>query len=216
MISLRRILSLCIPLFALFSLTNGTNLVAWQTITNFSQYSLLRVNHTFVIYIFVSNYVSYYLSTSPSPSLSAQLGVTKEGKVIPAAEEATSENQKWTKLTEQDAVDIAALIKAAAEDPQTIQMIAKLKDENIKEIEELRNHSEEEILNGLKQSIDELKMADYLFQDKERALREMEKENMIPPEHLAKYKANPDLLEEDTTRALYFNFVSLAVVGGYL
>ena len=71
-------------------------------------------------------------------------------------------------------------------------------------------------MQGLKVTIDELKLCDVLFKDKQRALREMEKEGMIPAEHLKKYKKNPDLLEEDTRKGLYFRFVSLAVVGGYL
>lgn len=141
--------------------------------------------------------------------------MTKQGTVVPVEEE-SSGNEKLTKLTEQDAHDIAALVKAAGEDPQTIQMIARLKDENADELTELRQHGEEDILNGLKTAIDELKMIDYLFQDKEKALKEMEKENLIPPEHLERYKKQPELLEEDTRKALYFRFVSLAVVGEYL
>ena len=52
--------------------------------------------------------------------------------------------------------------------------------------------------------------------DADASLEAMEAENMIPPEHLEKYKKEPALLEEDTRKALYFRFVSLAVVGGYL
>ena len=57
---------------------------------------------------------------------------------------------------------------------------------------------------------------DYLFEDKEKALVEMEKAGMIPEEHLKRYQKNPELLEEDTRRGLYMQFVSLAVVGGFL
>ena len=39
---------------------------------------------------------------------------------------------------------------------------------------------------------------------------------MIPEEHLATYKKNPELLEEDTRRGLYMQFVSMSVVGGFL
>lgn len=73
-----------------------------------------------------------------------------------------------------------------------------------------------QILGGLKQVIDELLVLDYLFQDKEKALEAMEKEGMIPEEHLATYKKNPELLEEDTRRGLYMQFVSMSVVGGFL
>lgn len=95
-------------------------------------------------------------------------------------------------------------------------MIARLKEANSSELDDLRKQPEEEILNALKVTMDEMQMLDVLFKDKERALREMEKEGMIPEEHLKKYRKDPNLLEEDTRRALYFRFVTLAVVGGYL
>lgn len=147
----------------------------------------------------------------------AQFGVTKEG----AAEEATQDQTKAnegpvTKLTEQDAVDIRALIEAAGEDPETIKLIAALKDENAEDIAELGKLPEEEILNGLKGALDEMKVADFLFKDPVKALEAMEAENMIPPEYLEKYKKEPALLEEYTRKALYFRFVSLAVMGVYL
>lgn len=147
----------------------------------------------------------------------AQFGVTKEQQVNTQNENNSNDiNQKVTQLTEQDAHDIAAVIKAAGEDPQTIQMISRLKDENQNSLDELKQYSEEEILNALKTTLDEIKMLDYLFEDKERALKEMEKEGMIPEQHLKKYRKDPGLLEQDTRSAIYFRFVSLAVVGGFL
>ncbi len=119
-------------------------------------------------------------------------------------------------LTEQDAHDIAALIEAAGEDPETIKLIAALKEENQEDIDELQKLPEEEILEGLKVTLDEMKVLDVLFADPEKALEAMIAENLIPEEHLAKYQEKPSLLEEDTRKALYFRFVSLAVVGGYL
>lgn len=95
-------------------------------------------------------------------------------------------------------------------------MIARLKEANSSELDDLRKLPEEQILNELKIAMDEMQMLDVLFKDKERALGLMEEEGMIPKEHLKKYKKDPNLLEEDTRRALYFRFVSLAVVGGYL
>ncbi len=59
-------------------------------------------------------------------------------------------------------------------------------------------------------------MLEYLFKDVDRALVEMEKEGLIPEEHLKKYRKDPSLLEKDTRSAVYFRFISLAVVGGYL
>lgn len=147
----------------------------------------------------------------------AQFGVVKEQEVDASAGTITEEtNEKLTKLTEQDAHDIRAVIQAAGEDPQTIQMIARLKEENSEHLDELKKTAGEDILNELKMTLDELKMVDYLFKDKDRAVREMNKEGMIPPEHLKKYQKDPSLLEEDTRRAIYFRFVSLAVIGEYL
>jgi hypothetical protein len=121
-----------------------------------------------------------------------------------------------TNLTEQDALDIRALIEAAGEDPDTIKLVAALKDENAQEIEELRKLPQEEILNGLKAALDELKMLDMLFKDPVKALEAFEAEGLIPPQHLEKYRKDPTLLEDDTRKSLYFQFVSLAVVGDYL
>jgi hypothetical protein len=121
-----------------------------------------------------------------------------------------------TKLTEQDALDIRALIEAAGEDPDTIKLVAALKDENAQDIEELRKLPQEEILNGLKAALDELKMLDFLFKDPVKALEAFEAEGLIPPQHLEKYRKDPVLLEDDTRKTLYFQFISLAVVGEYL
>lgn len=121
-----------------------------------------------------------------------------------------------TKLTEQDALDIRALIEAAGEDPDTIKLVAALKDENAQDIDELRKLPQEEILNGLKAALDELKMLDFLFKDPVKALEAFEAEGLIPPQHLEKYRKNPVLLEDDTRKTLYFQFISLAVVGEYL
>lgn len=145
---------------------------------------------------------------------SAQFGVTKEGEATPESVEVP--DSPMTKLTEQDAVDIKALIQAAGEDPDTIKMIAAMKEENSDEIISMRKMPEVHILNGMKQVIEETRMLEVLFKDPVKALEAMEAEGMVPPEHLEKYRKDPALLEGDTRKALYFQFVSLAVVGGFL
>lgn len=155
----------------------------------------------------------------------AQFGVNKNNnkeKDIIADSVATQRNEQeqqqgpLTNLTEQDALDIRALIEAAGEDPDTIKLVAALKDENAQDIEELRKLPQEEILNGLKAALNELKMLDVLFKDPVKALEAFEAEGLIPPQHLEKYRKDPTLLEDDTRKSLYFQFVSLAVVGDYL
>ena len=127
-------------------------------------------------------------------------------------------------MSEQDAHDIAAIIQAAKEDPDTIQLVTKLRHDMYDELNELRKLDQEEILGALKQSMEELKFLDYLFSDAlakkkgaTRVLEEMIKDGMVTdPSIIKKYKKNPNLLEQDTRKGVYFQFVSLAVVGGFM
>lgn len=149
-------------------------------------------------------------------SATAQFGIPKKQTVTADGVTVEKEPENLTTLTEKDATNISALIEAAKEDPETVQLIKNLKAENAEGLDELRKLPAEEVLDGLRLSLDELMMLDYFFSDKDRALKEMEKEGLISEEHMEKYKADPALLEEDTRRGLYFQFISLAVVGGYL
>lgn len=153
----------------------------------------------------------------------AQFGVVKQEESVDAATGSISEPEAQsegggltTKLTEQDAMDISALVEAAGQDPETIKLIAVLKDENSLDLDELRELPLEEVLNGMKGVLDEMKMMDFLFKDPVKAVEAFEAEGLLPPEHLETYKKNPELLEDDTRKALYFNFISLAVVGEFL
>ena len=119
-------------------------------------------------------------------------------------------------LSEKDAADMSAIIEEAMKDVETMAMITKLKEDNTDHLDELRRLSPMEVLGGMKEVLDNMKLIEYLFQDKERAVREMEKEGMIDKAHLKKYRKDPDLLEQDTRRGLYFQFISLAVVGGFI
>eukprot|EP00549_Striatella_unipunctata_P016495 CAMPEP_0118696216 /NCGR_PEP_ID=MMETSP0800-20121206/13705_1 /TAXON_ID=210618 ORGANISM="Striatella unipunctata, Strain CCMP2910" /NCGR_SAMPLE_ID=MMETSP0800 /ASSEMBLY_ACC=CAM_ASM_000638 /LENGTH=181 /DNA_ID=CAMNT_0006595267 /DNA_START=50 /DNA_END=595 /DNA_ORIENTATION=+ len=119
-------------------------------------------------------------------------------------------------LTEQEEIDIAAILKEARADLETMNMVRKMKEEMGKELGELEQLSKVEVLGALKVSLQELKGLDYLFQDHERALVEMDKEGLIAPEHLQKYQKDPSLLELDTRRAVYFQFIAIAVVAGFI
>lgn len=123
-------------------------------------------------------------------------------------------NQRF--LSDQDAADMEAIINEAKKDLETMAMITKMKSENKEHIAELQKLSAAEILGGMKEALDNMKLIEYLFQDKQRAVREMEKEGMIDKAHIKKYRKDPDLLEQDTRRGLYFQFISLAVVGGFM
>lgn len=119
-------------------------------------------------------------------------------------------------LSEKDAADMSEIIDEAKKDLETMAMITRMKNENIDALSELHKLSTMEVLGGMKEALDNMKLIEYLFQDKERAVREMEKEGMIDKAHIKKYRKDPDLLEQDTRRGLYFQFISLAVVGGFI
>eukprot|EP00568_Trieres_chinensis_P011435 CAMPEP_0183306698 /NCGR_PEP_ID=MMETSP0160_2-20130417/13535_1 /TAXON_ID=2839 ORGANISM="Odontella Sinensis, Strain Grunow 1884" /NCGR_SAMPLE_ID=MMETSP0160_2 /ASSEMBLY_ACC=CAM_ASM_000250 /LENGTH=176 /DNA_ID=CAMNT_0025470141 /DNA_START=83 /DNA_END=613 /DNA_ORIENTATION=+ len=120
------------------------------------------------------------------------------------------------RLSPQDAADMEELITKAKADADTSAMVERMKADMKDELEALGKEPAEEILGGMKQALDEIKMLDVLFRDKKRALKMMQEEGMIAKDHLKKYQKNPDLLEEDTRKGLYFQFVSLAVAGGYM
>lgn len=119
-------------------------------------------------------------------------------------------------LTAENAEDIEALVKEGREDPETVAMIAQLKEDMADEIADLQKWSSEDVLGGMMEAMRNLQMLDVLFRDKDRALAEMEKEGMIKDTHREAYQKDPDLLEKDTRRALRFQFYSLAVVAGFL
>ena len=159
-------------------------------------------------------------------TINAQFGIPPKDKAsLPRQQPQNGEeisqqshtNQQQGFLSEQDAADISALITEAKKDLETMAMLTKMQEENPQEVAEMKkNLSPEEILGGMKEAMDNLKLIDILFKDKERAVREMEKEGMIKKEHVKKYRKDPDLLEKDTRRGLYFQFVSLAAVGGFM
>jgi hypothetical protein len=119
-------------------------------------------------------------------------------------------------LSEKDAADMSAIIDEAKKDLETMAMITRMKNENSDALSELHKLSTMEVLGGMKEALDNMKLIEYLFQDKERAVREMVKEGMIDKAHVKKYRKDPNLLEQDTRRGLYFQFISLAVVGGFI
>jgi len=119
-------------------------------------------------------------------------------------------------LSEQDATNMSAIINEAKKDIETMSMITKMKQDNMEGLAELKKLSTMEVLGGMKETLDNLKLIEYLFKDPQKAVKEMEKEGMIDKAHIKKYRKDPALLEQDTRRGLYFQFISLAVVGGFI
>jgi len=121
-------------------------------------------------------------------------------------------------MLEQTAVDVAAMIEFAKTDPETSLLLRRMTDgsgaEHFGAFAD--SMSAAEIATGLVETLNDLKMSDILFKDPERALREMKKEGMLPPDKIKLYEKDPKQLEEDTRKSLYFTFVSLGAAGGYL
>ncbi len=82
-------------------------------------------------------------------------------------------------LSEKDAADMSAIIEEARRDLETMAMITRMREENGESLGELKKITTMEVLGGMKQALDNMRLIEYLFEDKERAVREMEKEGMI-------------------------------------
>ncbi|KAL3902934.1 MAG: hypothetical protein SGARI_005608 [Bacillariaceae sp.] len=122
-------------------------------------------------------------------------------------------------IPSQDAVDLAALLDGVSQDPETRMMVEKLKGNGGKQAGMdafSGSMTQTEIVDTLKKTMDELKALEYLFQDPARAVKEMEKDGMIPKKQVKFYRENPEQLAEDTRKGLYFSLVSLAAAGEFL
>ena len=132
-------------------------------------------------------------------------------------EVATKLQIKAPDLDGQDAIDLAVLLDAALQDPETKMMVENLRSSGSKRLEAFEDSTTQaEMVMGLKQTLDELKALEYLFQDPVRAVTEMTKEGIVDPKRVDYYKENPEELANDTRKGLYFSFVSLAVAAGLL
>eukprot|EP00591_Stephanopyxis_turris_P010108 CAMPEP_0195510840 /NCGR_PEP_ID=MMETSP0794_2-20130614/3368_1 /TAXON_ID=515487 /ORGANISM="Stephanopyxis turris, Strain CCMP 815" /LENGTH=150 /DNA_ID=CAMNT_0040638343 /DNA_START=114 /DNA_END=563 /DNA_ORIENTATION=+ len=138
----------------------------------------------------------------------AQFGVPKvnneEGAIpnelLHEQEIDTGGEQKSGVLSAQDAANIEEMIMKAKADLETMNMVTKLKGDMGAEIAELKKLEPEEILGAMKETMNDIRLSEYLFKDNKRALKEMEKDGMINKESLKKYKKNPKLLEDETKK----------------
>jgi hypothetical protein len=126
--------------------------------------------------------------------------------------------QSNSDLTEQQAIDVAYMIYAVSQDPETQLLLSEMKSGTGRELYQdfVKEMSARDIAQGLAISLEEIRMLDYLFQDPQKAVIEMEKEGLLEDHMVKAYKNDPNLLEEDTRKSVYFSFVSLAAAGGYL
>lgn len=173
--------------------------------------------------------VAFVISLLSVPS-AAQFGVAQKKDANKIQEQLQTEqkddlvtklmnvaNQQDEILSEQDATDLAVILKQAAADPETRQMIARMQAEEQDTLAQLKaTATVQDTMMGLKQVLDEMQMLEIVFSDKERALRLMTEEGMVDPSRVPLYQQNPALLEDDTRKGLYFTFVTLAVTAGFL
>jgi hypothetical protein len=110
---------------------------------------------------------------------------------------------------------IAVVIEAARKDPETSLLLLRLKGQD-DFVALQRDWSAPQIVLGLADTVQEMKMAQILFQNPARAVVEMERDGLLPAHRVAEYRADPQLLVDDTLKSLYFTFVSYAAAGGYL
>lgn len=142
----------------------------------------------------------------------ASIGV--DGTVDAKYESLARELQSAAPISAEDAVHLAILLEEAKIDAETAVLLSQMPKEAV---EKLKSTSTPiEIVHGLKANLDELKAVEILFQNPERAVIEMEKEGLIDKKRVDFYKKNPGALKDDTNKAIYFAFVSLAAAGGYL
>ena len=142
----------------------------------------------------------------------ASIGV--DGTVDIQYETLARELQSAAPISAEDAVHIAILLQEAKIDAETAVLLSQMPKEAVEELK--ASSTPIEIVNGLKANLDELKAVEILFSNPERAVIEMEKEGLIDKKRVDFYKKNPSTLKDDTNKAIYFAFVSLAAAGGYL
>lgn len=148
----------------------------------------------------------------------AQGNAQQEQASSPYAPLAAKLRSHYPALPEQDAVDIAAFLLAARQDPETALLLQRMKQgSGQNEFQAFAaDASPAELVQALAQATGELQMLEVLFRDPQRAVEEMNKEGMIPSVKLSLYKKDPALLEEDMRKSLYFMLVSAGAAGGYL
>ena len=146
-----------------------------------------------------------------------EASVDADGKIDAKYESLARDLQSVAPIAQEDALHIVILIDAAKNDPETVSLVARMRSEEGDALKEMSKRSSTiEIVQGLKSGLEELKAIEILFTNPDRAVIEMEKEGLIDKKRLDFYKKNPEALADDTRKAVYFSFVSIAAAGGYL
>lgn len=122
-------------------------------------------------------------------------------------------------MSEQTAVNIATVLKAASKDPETVLMIRRMKEGSGRDtfqglVSDIRDMKQ--VAQALSELYDEIRSMEVLFKDPVKAYEEMKKDGMIPPDKEKLYEQDPALFEADSRKSIYFAFVGIAAAGGLL
>jgi hypothetical protein len=161
----------------------------------------------------------------PNPNAAAAAGIEQEmdmlgdtNAVPPHALLATQLQLNYDKLSDQDAVDLAALLHAAKADPETIQLVHNMKQGSGQSPFQdfTKDTTPAGIVKGLQETMNEFKALDILFANPVQAVEELIADGMVPPDEVDMYRNDPQLLEDSWRKVLYFTLISHAAAGGYL
>jgi hypothetical protein len=116
-------------------------------------------------------------------------------------------------LSDEDSELVHELLQKVKKDPDTLTLVSKLKTVQGPSLDAMKNGmSANEKVKQLKNIVSEMQALETLFQDPVRALKMMNEDGMVPKDKLPLYEKNPQLLEDDTRKGLYFSFITMAVV----
>jgi hypothetical protein len=122
-------------------------------------------------------------------------------------------------MSEQTAVNIATVLKAASKDPETILLIRRMKEGSGRDtfqglVADIRDMKQ--VVQALSELYEEIRSMEVLFKDPVKAYQEMKKDGMIPPDKEELYEKDPALFESDSRKSIYFAFVGIAAAAGLL
>jgi hypothetical protein len=116
-------------------------------------------------------------------------------------------------LSDEDSELVHELLQKVKKDPDTLTLVSKLKTVQGPSLDAMKNGmSATEKVKQLKNIVSEMQALETLFQDPVRALKMMNEDGMVPKEKLPLYEKNPQLLEDDTRKGLYFSFITMSMV----
>jgi hypothetical protein len=111
---------------------------------------------------------------------------------------------------------IAKVIATAQDDPETSRLLQRMRQQD--DFASLQKDlTPAQIVSGLVDTLREMEQTNQLYSENPaQAVQDLERQGRLPPHRVTEYRDNPQLLVDDTNKALYFTFISYAAAGGYL